>query len=271
MKYIKIAIICLVITLAALSGGCSKDSEDNVIPGYWSPGELRPRGIAPEKSFNFTNIPPQPVAGAPESRTCQGTQCMAVSCIWLGGQSLTQSVPVQGVSLNDDHVLYGATKGASQLKLSMTHVSGFGWSIIMVVNGVSFRNKVVPASSIRITTLQSEIETTPEYDVNGDDVYTGPAPLPPDIPCSTKNTSDNLKGSGKKIALQYVEFLAPIVLTTTNGLNSFTIEQTDPLSVPHLGDPVPFWWETATPCPLPKVFHANYPAIGDYIVVTKAL
>jgi hypothetical protein len=185
--------LCIII-LAVM--GCGKESDQQIIPGWISPGVFRPKGVASEKTYNFSSV----------SKSCAaGTgNCNAVYCGWVTGTSYSQSIPTVGVAVDDKHTT------PHEFNFRMLAIPGTFWSITMVVNGKKY---VGSSSDIRLTKLESADDTLPFFDVDNN----GSTPIAPD--------EDDLLASNIKIKIMVVEFTAPITLTAEDA-STVTINTT---------------------------------------------
>lgn len=218
MKPIKLITLSLIIIAAAIASDCSKESDNNIIPGYWSPGDFRPAGIAREKSFRLSIV--DAVAGTTDKTCSSGAvptdkgRCMAVHGAWLTGISYENSFPSEGIALNDSYL------GTQNMTMKIVRYIGAPWVVHLYLNGIQYSNANV--TQIQMVRCVSVDETIPAY-------------TPPSGPV--------LSGSGIQINLVFIRFTSNITLTATTG-ETQTLIQTDaafdtstlPGSVPASGD-----------------------------------
>lgn len=171
MKHITLITLGILITMAALLVQCSEHKKEQIYTGYYPVGPYRPRGIAPEKGYNFADL----YASNANSGRCNngggtgetaGENCAAVYTRWFTGSTLQQSSLTDGVAVSDSHVLDLAAP--LQPIFSMTIIRGVlpYWSVTMKLNGATFVNIAVPLSYITISCGPSPSGTRyyPAYD-----------------------------------------------------------------------------------------------------------
>lgn len=251
----KAAIISVLCALIALSIGCSSDDDQSIIPGYWSPGEFRPKGIAGHKAYSFatltgsgpiscsSNVTPRwpaqwpdvpavpPATSNPKTEHCKPDpsnpsapcnqngdgQCRVIYGSWLNGVSYNNSIVLSGFALDDSHNLNATNK---TLRIVMKVINtGIEWKIYLVLDGTEYRGSV---SSSDVTVVEEDTG-----------LYTEPA-------CSTNSTppcAKTYEASSDTLKIKTITFNTNVTLSTC--------------TVP-----------TLTPCTVQTVSIQN----GDYIV-----
>src|SRR4030042_6569526 len=127
--------------------GCGEESEDNIIPGYISPGQFRPKGMLTDISYQLSDATIDPA-----DRTCSPPdECLAVYANWLSGE-----VPLDGIAIRNSNT------ANSKLSMKIYRIKGTGWRISMVYKGVGYTG-TAPIGDITVSLCKSTIETLPPY------------------------------------------------------------------------------------------------------------
>ncbi len=254
MKLINLIALILIMGAAAASVGCKKDSDSSIIPGYWSPGDFRPKGIAREKSYTFNfhyqsfDVPPITATYSYSCRSGNDTTnpmridspCMAVYGLWITGTSYEDSLGSEGIAVKDTPT----TNPAMIIKI--TRFVGQKWSVILNLNGVQYNT--TETASIELIPFDSSDETIPAYK----------------FPDATETSAS----SGVRLRFMLVRFTQDIPLTSSIG--TITINQTGELENPT--QPPTYWIEAipadppTTPQTYTYVTHSNLPISGDFIL-----
>jgi hypothetical protein len=123
-------------------------SKPKFIPGYISPGDFRPQGIASEKEYHLFTTETY------EQNCGPGTQCIAVHTLWLTSESDVYS---EGIAVNDRNV------NPSIFSMKMYRVAGFPlWYVTIILKGASSVG-VLDAGAVSITITPSVDDTIPAY------------------------------------------------------------------------------------------------------------
>lgn len=242
MKPINLIALILIICAAATAAGCKKDSDSSIIPGYWSPGDFRPRGISREKAYKFQFIDNNAARTAlnfcssgvtitdPDTtnpaNTASTGRCGAVHGLWLTGTSYQNSLGSEGIAAKNTHLTN------ANMMIKIVRFVGQSWNIILSLNGVVY---TAETTNIELTVCESVDWTWPDYTAPDGTVYTN---------------------SGVRLNLVFVRFLQDIPLSSSSG--TVTIYQTGPLPNPALP---PTYFDPGT-----NVQHFNLPNTGDFIL-----
>jgi hypothetical protein len=151
----KKAILIIPSIIIVLLAGCASDDSQTYIPGYISPGEFRTRGVAAEKTYNFSNLAVldnDSVPGPDDPRSCSGALCATVYITWLTGLTYQESVPVNGFAVTDSHL----RPSTFFVKVVQTLE---GWIVYMRINGVLYIG--LANDKFTITPLTSATKTWP--------------------------------------------------------------------------------------------------------------
>ncbi|MBP7735236.1 MAG: hypothetical protein KA369_04615 [Spirochaetes bacterium] len=241
MKLINLITLILIMGAAAATVGCKKDSDSSIIPGYWSPGDFRPRGLAREKAYKlqFLDNSSAPTATnycssgttitdpntTDPTNTASTGRCGAVYGIWLTGTSYQNSLGSEGIAVKNTHL------PSATMMIKIVRFMGQPWDIILNLNGIVY---TAQSSALELMSCESVDWTTPDYTAPDGTIYAN---------------------SGVRLKLMYVRFLQDITLTSSAG--TITIVQTGTLPDPTHP---PTWYDSS------NVQHFNLPATGDFIL-----
>ena len=128
--------------LAVLVTGCAKESKEQIIPGYISPGQFRPRGVLASKEINVADLP-----------GCSGEQCVAVYTNWLATNIL-----VSGFAISDKD----SPTPTYNMKVTQDIA---GWKIVLITDrptakGVRYE-RIVPRNDIQVDFCRSNTYSLP--------------------------------------------------------------------------------------------------------------
>ncbi len=254
----KAAVISVLYMLMALSVGCSSDDDQSIIPGYWSPGEFRPKGVTGRKAYSFadlslsggpiayscsSNVTPRwpaqwpdvptvpPATSNPKTEHCKPDPSNPSAPCNQNGDGQCRVIFaswLNGVSYTNSIVLSGFALDDSHnlsatnktLRIVMKVINtGIEWKIYLVLDGTEYRGSV---SDSDVTVVDEDTW-----------LYTEPA-------CNTTSTPPCTKtydASGETLKIKTITFNTEVPLSTC--------------TVP-----------TLTPCTVQTVRIRN----GDYIV-----
>jgi hypothetical protein len=233
MKHSTQISLCFTLVLSLfLTPGCNKEKDNKFYAGYINPGPFRPRGVAWEKCYNFTNVP---ISCDSQGGAANSGRCGAVHTVWLAGASLDESVPTEGMAANDMHQIPTTFTIKIMLDINLS------WKITLVRRGVSYTGNT---RKLEMVKYNSSVRTTPAYD---------PTPLDP-------NSGDELAESTTFLPLVFVKFGENVTLWSNPSDHtkpSLVIVQTGALPGP---DPRPVYEDP----PGTPVY--NLPISGDYMV-----
>ena len=145
---------------------CTEDSNNpRFIPGYISPGDFRPTGVATEKQYHFNHASFDqdcgPATLPPDDPGLPGGQeCAAVYGNWFTAE---ENIYAEGIAVNDRHL---ATPVFS-MKIFRAIGSPW-WYATIILNGASHSGVITDPGAISVTRLKSQNIysqdfTTPQY------------------------------------------------------------------------------------------------------------
>jgi hypothetical protein len=241
MKLINVIVLILTMCASMATIGCKKDSDSSIIPGYWSPGDFRPRGIAREKAykFQFVDNSAAPTANnycssgttitdpntTDPTNTATTGRCGSVYGIWLTGTSYKNSLGSEGIAVKDTHLANPI------MMIKIVRFVGQTWSVILDLNGTVY---TADTAALELTQCESVDWTWPDYTAPDGTVFAN---------------------SGVRLKLMFVRFLQDITLTSSAG--TITIVKTGAL--PDSTHP-PTWYDSS------NAQHFNLPATGDFVL-----
>ncbi|HOT45173.1 MAG TPA: hypothetical protein PLM53_12690 [Spirochaetota bacterium] len=186
----KAAVISILSALITLSGGCSKEEDKSIVPGYWSPGEFRPKGVAGQKAYNFADLSVVGSGTGPLAYSCSSNvtarwpdqwtdtehckpdplnplapcnqngdgQCRVIYATWPTGTSYTNSFLLSGFALDDSHNLSFTNKTLHIIMKVIDAVTE--WKIYLILDGVEYRG-TVPRSDVTVLEEDTRLYTEP--------------------------------------------------------------------------------------------------------------
>ena len=150
MKYLATAHVLLIIIISTMFACSKKTGYPQVIPGYINPGDFRPLGVAPEKTYSFPSFPVPQTCGP-------GPQCVAVYTYWW----TPDKEVTEGIAVNDTH----NTNPSFSMKI-FRKAGVPVWNVNAIINGKSYVGIIdltQDAAAMTISRSQSSEFILPAY------------------------------------------------------------------------------------------------------------